>query len=107
MRSLSVNSSGPMGLSRRVGHGHLDSLKRTRLLWWSDVRNLLAGFSLEPQHPDLLFWYDASDLGWGANLVDQFVSGLWSPEEGVLSSNLRELKAIRLSLHHFWNSLRD
>ena len=51
------------------------------LLRWSDVWNLLAGVSLEPQHLDLLFWSDTSDLGWGANLVDQFVSGLWSAEE--------------------------
>ena len=77
------------------------------LLCWSDVLNLLAGVPSEPQHLDLLFWSDASDLGWGANLVDQFVSGLWSAEDQGLSINLRKLRAIRLGLQHFQHSLLD
>ena len=32
------------------------------LLWWSDPNHLLQGVSLEVQHPNLLFWSDASDL---------------------------------------------
>ena len=46
-------------------------------LWWSDLSNL-QGVSLEEIRPDLLFWSDASDRGWGAHLRDQFVraSGL-------------------------------
>ena len=63
------------------------------LRWWSDAQHP-AGISLEPQHPDLLFWSDASDQSWGTNLVDQFVSGLWSTGECNLSINLRELRAI-------------
>ena len=71
------------------------------LLWGSDVQILLAGVSLEPQHQDLLSWSNASYLGCGANLVDQFVSGLWSGEEKAMSINMRELQAIRLGLPSF------
>ena len=62
--------------------------------------------SLEVQRPYLLFWSDASDHGWGSNLQDQFISGRWLIEERSLSINLRELRAIRLGLHHFRHSLR-
>ena len=40
------------------------------LLWWSDLSNLLQGVSLEEDHPDPLFWPDASDQGWGAHIRD-------------------------------------
>ena len=40
------------------------------LFWWSDIWNLLARVPLQPHLPDLLFWPDASDHGWGANLSD-------------------------------------
>ena len=76
------------------------------LLWWSDPNHLLQGVSLEVQHPDLLLWFDASDLGWGANRQDQFVSGHWSIEELFLSINLHELCAIHLGLQHFHHSLQ-
>ena len=35
------------------------------LQWWSDLRHLLTGISLELLSPDLLFWSDASNQGWG------------------------------------------
>ena len=76
------------------------------LLWWFDPNHLLQGVSLEVQHPDLLFWSDASDRGWGAHLHNQFVSGRWSVEERSLSVNLRELRALRLGLLHFSYSLQ-
>ena len=62
---------------------------------------------MEPHHPNLLFWSDASDLGWGANLTDQFVSGVWLDKEKAMSINLRELRAIRLGLLHFLDSLKS
>ena len=64
------------------------------LLWWSDTSNLLLGVSLEEVRPNLLFWSDASDQGWGAHLQDHFFLALWSPVESSLSINLRELRAI-------------
>ena len=48
-----------------------------------------------------MFWSDASDVGWGAHMSAEAVSGLWSPTEKALSINLRELRAIRLGLLHF------
>ena len=59
--------------------------------WWSNEHNLLAGVSLEPLTPDLLFWSYASDQGWG----------LRSSHERLLSINLKELWTIRLGLYHF------
>ena len=43
-------------------------LKQEDLLWWSNTSNLLLGVSLEEIRPDLLFWSDASDQGWGARI---------------------------------------
>ena len=51
------------------------------LAWWSDAGHL-SSVCLVPLQPDILFLSDASDQGLGANLLDQFVSGQWSPEEG-------------------------
>ena len=46
-------------------------------------------------------WSDASDVGWGAHLGDQVVSGHWSPEECLSSINHRELLAMFYALQHF------
>ena len=71
------------------------------LLWWSNPDRLTLGCSLSLLSPNLAFWSDASDEGWGAHLAESTVSGLWSMEEKSLSINLRELRAIRLGLSHF------
>ena len=76
------------------------------LLWRSDVHHLFRGVSLETPHPDLLFWSNVLDQGWGANLLDDFVSGRWSAEERTFSMNLREPRAICLGLYHFCHLLR-
>ena len=75
------------------------------LLWWTRER-LLSGISMTTLLPDHHFWSDASDQGWGAFLGSQLVSGLWSLEERSLSINLRELRAIRLGLHHFRDQIQ-
>ena len=51
--------------------------------------------------PQLDLWFDASDVGWGAHLGDQVVSGLWSQEEIHSSINQRELLAMFFALQHF------
>ena len=61
------------------------------LSWWLD---------LDQVSPDLDFWSDASDLGWGAHLGREVVSGRWSPEDTSLSINARELLAVEQS-HSF------
>ena len=74
---------------------------REDLLWWMAEDRLVKGCSLKVIPPDLMFWSDASDEGWGAHLGEHVVSGLWSPEERELSINLRELRAVRLGLEAF------
>ena len=70
------------------------------LLWWREA-DLVGGTPLTSPHPDLSFWSDASDHGWGAFLGSQGVSGQWSEQEKSLSINWRELRAIHLGLQHF------
>ena len=56
--------------------------------------------------PDLHFWSDASDVGWGAHLDRQIASGLWDTHQAALSINARELLAVQLGLHQFQSSLQ-
>ena len=81
-----------------------DSQCQEDLRWWSQKR-LEEGISLKVSLPDLHFWSDASDQGWGAFLGPEGTSGLWSLRDKQLSINLRELKAIRLGLFHFEESV--
>ena len=39
-------------------------------------------------------------MEWGAHLLDATASGLWSPEESLLSINARELLAVEYGLRH-------
>ena len=78
---------------------------RLDLLWWLDESRLCQGVSLAQLSPDLDFWSDASDVGWGAHLGPDVVSGLWSPEEACVSINVRELLAVEKGLLHFQASL--
>ena len=71
------------------------------LQWWSDTVQNLQGRDLSTPVPDLSFWSDASDSGWGALLTDNQTSGTWSREEARLSINMRELMAVQLGLQQF------
>ena len=51
--------------------------------------------------PDLPLYSDASSSGWGAHLLDQNVSGVWSDQEKLLHINLLEMKALFLGLQAF------
>ena len=55
--------------------------------------------------PDLHFWSDASDVGWGAHLGCQVASGLWATQQAALSINARELLAVQLGLFQFRSAL--
>ena len=74
---------------------------RQDLLWWLDRERLELGISLEQVSPQLDLWSDASDVGWGAHLGEEVVSGLWSPEECLSSINHWELLAVFYALQHF------
>ena len=60
----------------------------------------MLGVSLEQVSPQLELWSDASDVGWGAHLDEQFASGLWVPEDVERSINAREILAIESA--HKW-----
>ena len=75
------------------------------LRWWLDLPRLSFGVSLTQISPDLDFWSDASDVGWGAHLGSLTAYGLWDLDQGSLSINARELLAIREGLLHFQSSL--
>ena len=66
------------------------------LRWWLDLPRL----SLVQISPDLDFWSDASDVGWGARLGSLTASGLWDPDQAALSINARELLAVQEGLLH-------
>ena len=71
------------------------------LSWWRDRDRLVLGVSLEQVFPQLQLWSDASDVGWGAHLDEQFASGLWAPEDVERSINAWELLAIESALKWF------
>ena len=76
------------------------------LQWWLHLPCLSSGVSLCQVSPDLHFWSDASDVGWGAHLDRQVASGLWDSSQAALSINARELLAVHLGLRQFQSSLR-
>ena len=73
---------------------------------WLHLPRLSLGVSLCQVSPDLRFWSDASDVGWGAHLDHQIASGLWDAHQAALSINARELLAVNLGLHQFQSSLQ-
>ena len=59
------------------------------------------GGSIRDTAPDLHLYSDTSSSGWGAHLLDQNVSGVWSDQEKLLHINLLEMKALFLGLQAF------
>lgn len=74
---------------------------KSDLRWWLSEERLLEGKPLHPLSPDLGFYSDSLDLGWGTLLGNQEVSGKWSLEEQNLHINVQELKALHLGLQSF------
>ena len=83
-----------------------DPLSREDLLWWSDTVKANRGVDLSLPIPDLAFYSDASDVGWGAWVGDDQVSGLWLPHQKEMSINLREMLAVLFGLKHFRHLLQ-
>ena len=54
---------------------------RRDLSWWMVKDHLLMGVRFGAPAPDLHLYSDASSSGWGAHLLDQNVSGVWSAQE--------------------------
>ena len=76
------------------------------LQWWLHLPRLSLGVSLCQVSPDLHFWSDASDVGWGAHLDRQIALGLWDAQQAALSINARELLDVRLGLYQSRSSLQ-
>ena len=74
---------------------------RRDLSWWMVKDHLLMGVRFGTPAPDLHLYSDASSSGWGAHLLDQNVSGVWSALEKLLHINLLEMKALFLGLQAF------
>ena len=74
---------------------------RRDLSWWMVRDHLLTGIRFGTPAPDLHLYLDASCSGWGAHLLDQHVSGVWSDQEKLLHINLLEMKALFLGLQAF------
>ena len=74
---------------------------RRDLSWWMVKDHLLPGVRFGTPAPDLHLYSDASSSRWGAHLLDQNVSGVWSDQEKLLHINLLEMKALFLGLQAF------
>ena len=74
---------------------------RQDLSWWMVRDHLLTGVRFGTPAPDLHLYSDASCSGWGAHLLDQHVSWVWSDQEKLLLVNLLEMKALFLCLQAF------
>ena len=74
---------------------------RRDLSWWMVKDHLLTGVRFGAPAPDLHLYSDASSSGWGAHLLDQNVSGVWSTQEKLLHINLLEMEALFLGLQAF------
>ena len=83
-----------------------DPLCQEDLLWWSWAIQQREGVDLSLQVPDLSFNSDASDVGWGAIMGEQQVSGVWTPSQKQLSINLIEMMALQNGLLRFSQFLR-
>ncbi|KAK3864567.1 hypothetical protein Pcinc_029750 [Petrolisthes cinctipes] len=90
----------PTVLSRRLSNSLGQRNSRGSLVVASD-HNLRVGQSLQLAHSDVCLYTDASNLGWGASVLHDSVSGLWTPHKRSLHINLLELRAVRLGLLHF------
>ena len=83
-----------------------DLLCQEYLLWWSWAIQNREGVDLSLPVPDLSFYSDASDVGWGAIIGEHQVSGVWTPSQRELSINLREMMAVQNGLLQFSSLLR-
>ena len=83
-----------------------DPLCQEDFLWWSWAIQQREGVDHSLPVPVLSFYSDASDVGWGAIVGEDQVSGVWTPSQGELSINLREMMAVQEGLLEFSSLLR-
>ena len=106
MRSLQLRLRSKWNFRDDYLRIHWDPLCQEDLLWWSWAIQQREGVDLSLPVPDLSFYSDASDVGWGAIIGEQQVSGVWTPSQKQLSINLREMMAVQNGLLRFSQFLR-
>ena len=101
MRSLQLRLRSKWIFRDDYLHIPWDPLCQEDLLWWSGAIQQRQGVDLSLPVPDLSFYSDASDVGWGAIMGEQQVSGVWTPSQKQMSINLREMMAVQNGLLGF------
>ena len=103
MRSLQIRLRSRWDFRDELLHISWDPLCQEALLWWSWAIQQREGVDLSLPVPDLSFY---SDVGWGALVGENQVSGVWTPSQRELSINLREMMAVQKGLLEFSSLLR-
>ena len=57
------------------------------LAWWLETEHHSCGISLEEKVPEVVMFSDASNVGWGATIAEETISGRWNKEEEKESIN--------------------
>ena len=83
-----------------------DPLCQEDLLWWSWAIQQRQAVDSFPTSAGLELLLRASDVGWGAIMGEQQVSGVWTPSQKQMSINLREMMAVQNGLLGFSQFLR-
>ena len=99
-QSAASSSSGQSGQGKKKGKGKAPFSSSSRGSGRSGGKGK-GGIRFGTPAPDLHLYSDASSSGWGAHLLDQNVSGVWSAQEKLLHINLLEMKALFLALQAF------
>ena len=99
--SLSSSRYIAFGTGRTLRHWCPGTSLAVRICCGGSTWIVFHGVSLDQVSPNLDFWSDALDVGWGAHLGDEVVSGRWSPEDALLSISGRELLVVEHGLLHF------
>ena len=101
MRSVQIRLRSWWDLRDELLRIPCDPLCKEDLLWWSWSTQQREGVDLSLPVPDLSFYSDKSDVGWGAIVGEHQVSGVWTPSQRELSINVREMMAVQDGLLEF------
>nr|CAI5842756.1 unnamed protein product [Callosobruchus analis] len=72
--------------------------------WW--LNHLRASSDIFPRSPEVFMSSDASEKGWGAQIGEKLLSGLWTGKQLKWHINIKEMMAIFLSVRLCSDMLR-
>ena len=105
MKVLAVRRAGWQG-QVQLNPSALGDLK-----WWARCLSLTAPRPWMPPPTKARLTTDASPSGWGAELrigtQQTFAFGQWTLSQRLMTSNAKELTAVRMSLRHFTSLLEN